>query len=94
MKARNMSADLKKALVHSQQGLKTRNRVHPQSLPRSRSHQIYRFAWITENVVPGSYLAVIFSIIDDDYKLDVLSISQGRPGWHSVITGAVSPLTE
>ena len=47
-KARNMSADLKKALVYSQQGLKTRNRVHPRSLPRSSSHQICLFAWITE----------------------------------------------
>ena len=26
--------------------------------------------------------------------LNVLSIRQGRPGWHSFITGAVSPLTE
>ena len=78
-----------KRLVHSQQGLKTRNRVHPRSLPRSRSHQICPFAWITKNAVPGSYLAVIFSIMDDDYKLNVLSIPQGRPGWHSVITRAV-----
>ena len=37
-----------------------------------------------KNVVPGSYLAVIFFIIDDDYKFNVLSIGQGRPGWHSV----------
>ena len=44
--------------------------------------------------MPGSYLAVIFSIHDDDYKLNDLSIRQGRPGWHSVRTGAVSPLTE
>ena len=42
----------------------------------------------------GSYLAVIFSITDDGYKLNVLSIRQGRPVWHSVITGAASPLTE
>ena len=55
---------------------------------------VSRFAWITENAVPGSYLAVIFSIIDDDYKLNALSIHQGRPGWHSMMTGAVSPLTE
>ena len=47
-----------------------------------------------KNAVPGSYLAVIFFIIDDNYKVNVLSIRQGRPGWHSVITGAVSPLTE
>ena len=80
--------------MHSQQGLKTPNRVYPRSLPRSRSHQIYRFAWITKAAVPGSYLAAIFSIIDDDYKLNVLSIRQGRPGWHSVITGTVSPLRE
>ena len=32
--------------------------------------------------------------MDDDYKLNVLSIRQGRPGWHSVITGAASTLTE
>ena len=44
--------------------------------------------------MPGSYLAVIFFIIDDDYKLNVLFIRHGRPGWHAVITGAVSPLTE
>ena len=37
LKARNMSGDLKKYLVHSQQGLKTRNL---RSLPWSRSHQM------------------------------------------------------
>ena len=37
LKARNMSRDLKKYLVHSQQGLKTRNL---RSLPWSRSHQM------------------------------------------------------
>ena len=47
-----------------------------------------------KNAVPISYLAVIFFIIGDNYKLNVLSIRQGHPGWHSVITGAVSPLTE
>ena len=37
LKARNMSRDLKKYLLHSQQGLKTRNL---RSLPWSRSHQM------------------------------------------------------
>ena len=48
-----MSRDLKKALARSQQGLKTRNMIHPRSLPWSRSHRICRYAWVTEKCGAG-----------------------------------------
>ena len=46
-----------------------------------------RFAWITENAVPGSYLAVIFPILDDDCKLNVSFYPPGTPWMAFVITG-------